>query len=158
MKSPAVQRDFSEFLASLNAARVKYLVVGAYALAAHGAPRNTLDLDVFVEPTPANGTRIIKALDSFGFGSLAVSPVDFAQPDRILQLGRQPLRIDILTSISGVGWRTAWRGRLRGHYGDVPVSFIGRVELVANKRASGRAKDLGDVEALKRKNENRRSD
>lgn len=149
MKSPEVQRDFSEFLASLNAARVRYLVVGAYALAVHGAPRNTLDLDVLVEPTAANGQRLVRALAAFGFGSLAVSADDFAVPDRILQLGRQPLRIDILTSISGVGWPAAWRGRLRGRYGEVPTYFLGRAELVANKLASGRAKDLGDVEALR---------
>lgn len=151
MRSPEVQRDFSEFLASLNAARVKYLVVGAYAVAAHGAPRNTLDLDVLVEPTSGNGARIVAALTAFGFGSLRVTPSDFAEPDRILQLGRQPLRIDILTSISSVSWRAAWNGRLRGHYGQVPVSFLGRTELVANKLASGRAKDLGDVEELRRR-------
>ena len=156
MKSPEVQQDFSEFLASLNAVGARYLVVGAYAVAAHGAPRNTLDLDVFVQPNRTNGKKIAAALTAFGFGSLATSPDDFAQPGRILQLGRQPLRIDILTSISGVSWTAAWRGRLRGRYGDVPVSFLGRVELVANKLASGRAKDLGDVESLRRRAAHRR--
>ena len=143
-----VQRDFSEFLASLNDARVKYLVVGAYALAAHGSPRNTLDLDVLVQPTTANGRRIMRALEDFGFGSLDVTPADFTVPDRILQLGRQPLRIDVLTSITGVSWPAAWKGRYRGRYGHVPVHFLGRDELLLNKRSTGRTKDLGDVEAL----------
>jgi hypothetical protein len=151
VKFPEVQRDFSECLASFNAARVRYLVVGAYAVAAHGVPRNTLDLDLFVQPTRANGARVTQALEAFGFGSLGVEPDDFARPDRILQLGRQPLRIDILTSISGVTWAAAWNGRLRGQYGPVPVWFLGRRELVTNKLATGRAKDLGDVEALGRR-------
>jgi hypothetical protein len=150
VKSPEVQRDFSEFLASLNAARARYLVVGAYALAAHGSPRNTLDLDVFVQPTIANGRRLVRALGAFGFGSLEIGPAEFARPDRVLQLGRQPLRIDVLTSITGVSWAAAWNGRFAGHYGDVPVYFLGREELLINKRATGRAKDLGDVDALSR--------
>jgi hypothetical protein len=148
VKSPEVQRDFAEFLASLNAARVKFLVVGAYAVAAHGVPRNTLDLDVLVQPTVANGRRLIGALRAFGFGSLAVTPSDFASPDRILQLGRQPLRIDVLTSITGVSWAAAWRDRMVGSYGDVPVHFLGLATLLTNKRATGRTKDLSDVEAL----------
>jgi hypothetical protein len=148
VKSPDVQRDFSEFLASLNAARVKYLVVGAYALAAHGVPRNTLDLDVLVQPTLANGVRLKRALAAFGFSSLAVDAGDFSTPDRILQLGRQPLRIDVLTSITGVPWADAWSGRLRGRYGRVRTQFLGRSELIANKRAAGRPKDLADVAAL----------
>jgi hypothetical protein len=148
VKFPELQRDFSEFLASFNAVGVRYLVVGAYALAAHGSPRNTLDLDVFVRPSEANGRRIVQALRAFGFGSLRVAPSDFAQPDRILQLGRQPLRIDVLTSITGVTWARAWRGRIPGTYGDVPVNVLGFDELVTNKRATGRTRDLGDVEAL----------
>ena len=143
-----VQRDFSEFLASLNAAGVEYLVVGAYALAVHGAPRNTLDLDVYLRPTPVNAARFVTALDRFGFGSLGVTASDLTVPDRILQLGRAPVRIDVLTSISGVTWPTAWRGRLVGRYGRTTVPYLGRRELLRNKRASGRAKDLGDVEAL----------
>ena len=146
-----VQRDFSEFLASLNGAGVEYLVVGAYALAVHGAPRNTLDLDVYLRPTAANAARFVTALERFGFGSLGVRVSDLTVPGRILQLGRAPVRIDVLTSISGVTWLTAWRGRLAGRYGPTPVLYIGRRELLRNKRASGRAKDLGDVEALTRR-------
>jgi len=146
-----VQRDFNEFLASLNAAGVEYLVIGAYALAFHGAPRNTLDLDVYLHPTKANAVRFLAALERFGFGSLGLQADDLTVPDRILQLGRAPVRIDVMTSISGVGWTAAWRGRAMGRYGRVRVPFLGRVQLMANKRSSGRAKDLGDVEALMRR-------
>jgi hypothetical protein len=90
----------------------------------------------------------VRALEAFGFGNLNVTPADFTIPDRILQLGRQPLRIDVLTSITGVAWPAAWKGRYRGRYGDVPVYFLGRNELLLNKRSTGRTKDLGDVEAL----------
>jgi hypothetical protein len=157
VRSPEVQVDFAEFLASLNAARVRFLVVGAYAVAAHGVPRNTLDLDVLVQPTQANGRRLVAALRAFGFGSLVVAAADFAMPDRMLQLGRQPLRIDVLTSITGVSWAMAWKDRMAGSYGDVPVHFLGLHTLLANKRATGRAKDLGDIEALARPREPRRA-
>jgi len=146
-----VQRDFSEFLASLNAARVEYLIVGAYALAFHGAPRNTLDLDVYLNPTRVNARRFLIALDRFGFGSLGIRPEDLVVPNRILQLGRTPVRIDIMTSISGVSWRTAWHHRVAGRYGEIEVSFLGLAQFLANKRASGRAKDLGDLESLVRR-------
>jgi hypothetical protein len=146
-----VQRDFSEFLALLNAARVEYLVVGAYALAFHGAPRNTLDLDIYLRPTSTNAVRFMTALQRFGFGSLSLHAKDVTVPNRILQLGRTPVRIDVMTSISGVRWQAAWRGRVSGQYGEVPVPFLGRTQLLANKRASGRAKDLGDIEALTRR-------
>ena len=146
-----VQPDFREFLASLNAAGVEYVIVGAYALAVHGAPRNTIDLDVYLNPTRENARRFLVALDRFGFGSLGVRVDDLTLRDRILQLGRAPVRIDVMTSISGVSWKTAWRGRVMGQYGPVAVPFLGRAQLVANKRASGRAKDLGDVESLARR-------
>ena len=146
-----VQRDFNEFLDSLNAAGVEYLVVGAYALAFHGVPRNTLDLDVYLNPTRTNAKRFLAALDRFGFGSLGVRIDDLIVSNRILQLGRAPVRIDVMTSISGVSWRSAWGGRMIGRYGAIDVPFIGHAQLLANKRASGRAKDLGDVESLQRR-------
>ena len=129
-----VQRAFSEFLASLNASGVDYLVVGAYALAFHGAPRNTLDLDLYLNPTRENARRFLAALDRFGFGSLGIRPEELTVPNRILQLGRTPVRIDVMTSISGVRWKTAWRGRVVGRYGPV------RVPLAAPRcwRTSGR--------------------
>ena len=143
-----VHPDFSEFLASLNASHVEYLVVGAYALAFHGVPRNTLDIDIYLRPTVENASRFLTALDAFGFGSLKIGRDALTVPDRILHIGRPPVRIDVMTSISGVSWASAWRGRARGPYGEVSVFYLGRRQLLTNKRASGRTKDLGDVEAL----------
>jgi hypothetical protein len=144
----ATQPDFKGLLELFNAHRVDYLIIGGYALAFHGAPRFTGDLDLFVHPTPDNAARIIAALTAFGFGSLGLTPVDFTTPERVVQLGVPPVRIDLLTSISGVSWQEAVAGRVRGSYGDVPVDFIGRDQFVANKRASGRHRDLADLEAL----------
>ena len=143
-----VQPDFRELLALFNAHSVEYLIVGAYALAAHGSPRFTGDLDVYVRPTTENAGKVLAALADFGFGSMNLSARDFQAPDRVVQLGVPPVRIDLLTSISGVSWDAAWEGRLSGVLGDVPVNYIGRAQYLANKRAAGRKKDLADVEAL----------
>jgi hypothetical protein len=144
----ASQQDFKELLELFNAHRVEYLIVGGYALAFHGAPRFTGDLDLLVNPSPDNATRILGALAAFGFGSLDLTPDDFTTPDRVVQLGVPPVRIDLLTSISGVSWEEARAGSVRGTYGGVAVDFIGRAQFVANKRAAGRRRDLADLEAL----------
>lgn len=143
-----VQPDFRDLLASLNAHDVAYIVVGGYALAWHGAPRFTGDIDLFVKCDPSNARRIMSALDEFGFGSVGIASADFEQPERVVQLGVPPVRVDLITSISGVTWREAERGKIAGTYGDVPVFYIGRRELATNKRAVGRQKDLADLEAL----------
>ncbi len=140
--------DFRDWLASLNSRGAEYVVVGAYALAHHGVPRNTGDLDLYVRPSPENASRIVAALQDFGFGSLGLKEADFLQPGQVIQLGRPPVRIDLLTSISGVAWEEAEAGKVPGRYGDVPVAFLGRAQLVANKRACGRTKDRADLEAL----------
>ena len=140
--------DFKELLELFNAQGVEFLVVGAYALAFHGCPRNTGDIDLFVKPDPSNATAIIKALDLFGFGSLGLRQEDFVKSDQIVQLGLPPVRIDIITSISGVTWNEAFSGRIAGSCGGVPVWFIGKTEYVKNKHASGRRKDLADIEAI----------
>ena len=142
------QPDFKELLGLFNAHRVEYVVVGGYALAFHGAPRFTGDLDLLVRPTDENAGRIVAALQAFGFGSLGLTSADFLDPDRVVQLGVPPVRVDLLTSISGVRWDDVASGRVRGAYGEVPVDFIGRQEFVKNKRASGRHRDLADLEAL----------
>jgi hypothetical protein len=142
------QRDFRELLASFNARSVEYVIVGGYALAFHGTPRFTGDLDLFVRPEPGNARRIVAALEDFGFGSLGLTTADFEQPDRVVQLGVPPVRVDLMTSISGVSWEAAYAGRLPGTYGDVDAAYLGRSELVANKRATGRARDRADLEAL----------
>ncbi|MCI0450772.1 MAG: hypothetical protein L0Z51_00090 [Candidatus Latescibacteria bacterium] len=142
------QRDFKELLESFNSRRVEYVIVGGYALAFHGAPRFTGDLDVFVNPTSENAKRVLGALLDFGFEAVDLSLEDFTTPDRVIQLGVPPVRVDILTSIAGVAWEAASAGKVASTYGDVPVHFIGRAEFVRNKRASGRKRDIADLEAL----------
>jgi hypothetical protein len=142
------QPDFRELLGLFNANGVEYLIVGGYALARHGAPRFTGDIDILVKPDPANARRVVDALGTFGFGSLGLTAGDFTAPDNIVQLGVPPVRIDILNSLTGVSWEDAHAGRVDGEYGGLPVFFIGRATLVANKRALGRKKDQADLEAL----------
>jgi hypothetical protein len=142
------QPDFRELLALFNAHHVEYLIVGGYALAFHGAPRFTGDLDIFVNPEAANAQRILTALEAFGFASVGLTPSDFEHPDHVVQLGVPPVRIDLITSITGVSWPEAWAGRVAGRYGDMPVHYIGREQFVANKRATGRTKDVADLEVL----------
>jgi len=144
----AIQSDFKELLALFNARAVEYLIVGGYALAFHGAPRYTGDLDLYVRPTAENAARIMDALRDFGFGAVGLSESDFIEVDRIVQLGYPPVRIDLVTSISGVSWEEAIRHRVPGNYGGVSVCYLGRDEFITNKRASGRLKDLADIEAL----------
>ena len=142
------QREFRKLLELFNARRVEYLVVGGYALAHHGAPRTTGDLDLYVKPDAENARRIVEALAAYGFGSLGLGTEDFSAPDRVVQLGVPPVRVDILTSISGVTWEEAVAGASPGTYGAVPVRYIGRTAFAKNKRAVGRNRDLADLEAL----------
>ena len=142
------QRDFRELLALFNARHVEYLIVGGYALAFHGAPRFTGDLDIFVKPEVANAQRILSALETFGFASVGLTSSDFERPDQVVQLGVPPVRIDLITSITGVSWDEAWAGRVAGRYGDMSVYYIGRAQFVANKRATGRTRDVADLEVL----------
>jgi hypothetical protein len=145
MKFP---HDWSEFIALLNSHRVRFLIVGAHALAANGRPRATQDLDILVDPTRANAKRLGAALADFGFAQLAQEADRFAEADRMATLGREPLRIDIMTSITGVSFREAWKSRLRVLVAGQEVGFLGREALVKNKRASGRTKDLLDIALL----------
>ncbi len=142
------QPDFKEFLELLNRHKVEYIIVGAYALAFHGVPRNTGDIDVYVHPTPSNAKQVLETLRDFGFDSLKISMEDFLKPEQVIQLGYPPVRIDILTSISGVTWEQADKGKAAGKYGGILVNYLGRQEYMANKRASGRQQDLADLEAL----------
>lgn len=143
-----VEKDFEELLESFNEHDVEYVIVGAYALAFHGVPRNTGDMDILVCPSADNARKVLSALSDFGFGSLGLKSEDFRHPDSVIQLGVAPVRVDILTSITGVTWQEAVKGRAEGRYGDTVVSFLGRQEFIANKRALGRKKDLADLEAL----------
>ena len=141
-------KDYRELLALFNAHEVDYLIVGAYALAHYGAPRYTGDLDVYLRPDRENAARALQALDAFGFGGLDVTVEDLAVPGKVVQLGYPPIRIDLVTSLTGITWREAASGKVKASYGAIPVSYIGRNELIRNKRALGRMKDLADVEAL----------
>ena len=143
-----VQPDFKELLALLNEHKVEYLIVGGYALAFHGAPRFTGDIDILVRPDDGNASRVLGALAAFGFSLPDLTAADFVKPERVVQLGVPPVRIDILTSISGVSWEEAEAGKEQGAFGDVPVAYIGRREYIKNKRSTGRRRDLADIEAL----------
>jgi hypothetical protein len=140
--------DFEELLACFTANGVKAVIVGGHALAFHGHPRFTKDLDVFVEPTPENAGRIVQSLEAFGFGGVGLTPGDFSRPGTIVQLGVAPNRIDLITAIDGVTFEEAWAGRAPGHFGRQPVFFLGRSEFLRNKRAAGRLQDLADIESI----------
>lgn len=143
-----VQQDFRELLALLNEHKIDYIIIGAYALAFHGVPRYTGDIDIFIKPDTINAQRSMSALDKFGFGSVGLKAEDFENPDKVIQLGVPPVRVDIVTSITGITWEEAFSGRVEGKYGDVRVYYIGREQLILNKRALGRKKDLADLESL----------
>ncbi len=140
--------DFREFVASLNASGARYLVVGGYAVALHGHPRYTKDLDIWLEATSENARRVIAALEAFGFGSLGVSESDFLVPDRIIQMGRPPNRIDLLTSLTGIDFASCYPARVCVDIDGLPVDVIDLENLKKNKRAVGRSQDLADIEAL----------
>jgi hypothetical protein len=145
-----VNEDFRDLLAALLAAQARFLVVGAHALAVHGVPRATGDLDVWIAADPTNAQRVWSALLRFGapVAAMGVSLDDLTLPDRVVQIGLPPRRIDILTSISGVGFDEAWPDRVTHEVGGLAVPFLGRAALVRNKRATGRTKDRADLEAL----------
>ena len=142
--------DFRDVLAMLVSHDVRFLVVGAHALAAHGVPRVTGDLDIWVECTEANADRTWRALVAFGapLESLGVRKADFARRDQVIQLGLPPFRIDFMTTISGVEFDEAEPLAIDGTLFNVPVRLIGREAFVRNKRASGRPKDLMDIASL----------
>lgn len=140
--------EFREFVVYLNAHKVRYLIVGGYAVAFHGHPRYTKDLDVWIDRTPENAQRLLQALDDFGFGSVGLKEHDFLEPEQIIQLGYPPLRIDLLTSLVGVVFEDCYQGREMMSIGDATLPFIGLEGLRANKRASGRHQDLADLENL----------
>ena len=143
-----IQPDFKDLLELFNSHKVKYIVVGGYALAFHGAPRYTGDIDIYVKPDDENAESIMSALEEFGFGSVGLSAEDFERPGQVIQLGVPPVRVDIITSIAGVSWDEAFSDQASGKYGDIQVHYIGREQLIVNKRAVGRKKDLADLEAL----------
>lgn len=143
-----MNHDFVEMLSALSAAGAKFLIVGAHALAAHGAPRATGDLDIWVQATPENAVRILAALQQFGAPLFDLTESDLCAKDTVFQIGLPPSRIDILTGISGVAFDGAWERRMEIAIGDLTVGTIGRSDFIENKKASGRPKDLLDLELL----------
>jgi len=140
--------DWRAFIESLNSNGVEYVIVGAVALAYHGFPRYTGDLDVLVHNTDENTKRLESALAAFGLASLGLKAADFADSYRVIQLGVPPNRIDLLTSITGVPFDEAWADRVEADMEGTRVSFISRQALIRNKRLTGRAQDKADLEAL----------
>ena len=140
--------DFVDLLRAFLAADVRFLVVGAYALALHGRPRATGDLDVWVEATPENAARVMRALAAFGAPLAEISEADFSRAGVTYQIGVPPGRIDILTDLTALTFAEAWADRLRRPFAGVEVDFIGRASFIRNKRAIGRPKDLGDIEGM----------
>lgn len=146
--NPLMNPDFVDLLRALRDADARFLVVGAYALAHFGRPRATGDLDVWVDATPDNAARVLRGLAAFGAPLADVTQEDFSRPGVVFQLGVPPGRIDILTELTALTFDEAWTTREPGTFGELEIDFIGRDAFIRNKRATGRAKDLGDIEAL----------
>jgi predicted nucleotidyltransferase len=140
--------DLREFLESLNSRGVEYVIVGAHCLAFHGRPRYTGDLDILVRATPENASKLVDLLNQFGFADSAFKKSDFTQLEQMIQLGRAPNRIDLLTSITGVSSDEAFTNRIATELDGIPVFILSKEALIRNKRAVGRAQDLADLESL----------
>lgn len=143
-----IEKDFEKLLRLLNKHRVKYCIIGAFAFAFYAKPRYTKDLDILVEPTLENGKRIVTALKDFGFGSLDIKPEDFDKEGRFIQLGYEPVRIDLITSIPGCKSIDVWKNKKAGRYGNRKVYFLGLKDLIKNKKISNRKQDKVDLEIL----------
>ena len=143
-----LSKDLREFVELLNSAKIKYLIVGGHAVAFHGYPRFTGDTDFFVESSRSNANALEQVLRDFGFSGIGVTEQDFLQPGIVVQLGRPPNRIDLLTSIDGVTFEEAWSSRMLVEIDGLPVNFISKEHLLKNKRASGRPQDHADADRL----------
>ena len=142
-----IHPDFNEFVAALNKNKVDYVIVGSFALAFHGYPRATGDIDLWIRPTPPNVKALIRALGEFGFEELEISGDDLIS-GKIIQLGYPPVRIDLITVLDGLKEEDIWESRAKGKFGNHAVFYLGRQAFVRNKRALGRYKDLADLELL----------
>jgi hypothetical protein len=143
-----LNQDFKEFVQSLNDNGVRYLVIGGYAVALHGYPRYTKDIDIWIEMTPENAAKMVAALEQFGFGSLGLQPADFLVPDQVIELGYPPSRIDLISTPPGVDFEPCFASRVEAVIDGVTVCFIDLESLRKSKRASGRLQDLADLENL----------
>ena len=145
-----LHQDIREFIELCLSRKVEFLLVGGYALAFHGAPRFTEDIDLLVLVSPENADNLHDVLADFGFGDVGITRDDFLQADQVIQLGRAPNRIDILTGISGITWDEAWASRIRVNLDGIEIQVIGKQELIRNKQATGRPQDLADLARLRR--------
>jgi len=143
-----LERERREFIELLNARDVRYVIVGAFALAHHGRPRYTGDIDFFVEASPENAERLNQVLEQFGFANVGVVEEDFTAADQVVQLGVEPHRMDLMTSISGVAFEEAWNTREYGNLDGLQVPYICKELLKRNKAAVGRKQDLADLDYL----------
>lgn len=148
MATIRLSTEFKEFLRLLNSVGVEYLVVGGYAVAFHGHPRSTGDLDIWIATSAENVARVRRALTEFGFSQQLVTSAPLDIEGNVIRMGRPPLRIELLTSVSGVAFDACYRRRETQVVDEIEVTFISRTDLLANKRAAGRAQDLADLEAL----------
>ena len=143
-----INSDYKELLKTLNAAHVRYLVVGAYAVMAHTEPRYTKDLDVWVDPTSENALSVFRALAEFGAPLSGITVNDFTRPETFYQLGVSPVRIDILTSVSGLDFASAWKNKATYDFDGVPVAVLAREDLIVAKQAVARPQDKLDIDTL----------
>lgn len=143
-----LSKDFKELLGLFNAKGIEYLIVGGYALAMHGHPRYTGDIDLWVFSDPGNAARISESLDEFGFNAVGLTVADFLKPNSVIQLGYPPSRVDILTSVDGLAFTEAWPRRLLVSVDGLMLPVISREDLITNKQASGRLQDKADLEKL----------
>ena len=148
---PILHKDFTDFLRLLNEREVRYLVIGGYAVAYHGCPRYTGDLDIFVEASPENADRLVGVYRKFGFNLPDLKPELFTTPDNIVRVGHEPVRLEVLTGISGVTFAEAYARRIDVALDDLVVPFISFADLIKNKTSTGRGKDLVDAEALQKR-------
>ena len=144
-----VEKDYEELLELFNKHNVRYCIVGSYALAFHAQPRYTKDLDILIDPINENARRILNALNEFGFGSLSLSEKDFTEYGQVIQLGYEPIRIDLLTSIEGITFSKIWKNRTMGQFGKQQVPFICAEDLITCKKIANRIQDRADIEKLR---------
>ncbi len=143
-----VEKDYEEILKLFNRHKVKYCIIGAFAVALYARPRYTKDIDIFIDSSPENAKKIIKALAEFGFEDLDLSEDDLCQKGNIIQLGYEPLRVDIVTSLSGISFDQAWKSKVGADHGREKVYFIGLDDLIQTKKQSGRPQDKVDLDLL----------
>lgn len=143
-----IEKDYEELLKLFNKNKVKYCIVGAYAVALYAKPRYTKDIDILVEANRENAQKIIKSLNEFGFKNIGLAEKDFIKEGKIIQLGYEPVRVDILTSIEGLSFQEIWKNKKSSRFGKQKVFFIGINELIKNKKKSKRKQDKADLEIL----------